>query len=210
MRIVQEAIDKSNLLLALPRTFSSKQICEAYYKARSAEWETPVDKAKKDQEMHTGNSPAPMPITFHKEYEQIDVKSRRSNVANNVFLCCLHLVTAVICSGCVYEQRPTVEKHIQMMRCSSARLKRLGCWGLHRLSVTIKNVSNRELLISRSFMSIVTYPDQGLHENERMHHENLSCFSMNGEDFAELLQIVENQGHATSVFYNRSGSWCSG
>ena len=26
----------------------------------------------------------------------------------------------------------------------------------------------------------------------------------------ELLQIVENQGHATSVFYNRSGSWCSG
>lgn len=108
-------------------------------------------------------------------------------MANNVFLCCLHLVTAVICSGCVYEQRPTVEKHIQMMRCSSARLKRLGCWGLHRLSVTIKNVSNRELLISRSFMSIVTYPDQGLHENERMHHENLSCFTMNGEDFATVI-----------------------
>ena len=26
----------------------------------------------------------------------------------------------------------------------------------------------------------------------------------------ELLQIVENRGQATSVFYNRSGSWCSG
>ena len=35
------------------------------------------------------------------------------------------------------------------------------------------------------------------------------CCFRNDENL-ELLQIVENRGQATSVFYNRSGSWCSG
>jgi hypothetical protein len=69
VRIVQEAIDKANEILGLPKTFQSKTICEAYYKVRSEEWETPVVKAKRDQETHTGNSPTPTPITFYKEYD---------------------------------------------------------------------------------------------------------------------------------------------
>jgi hypothetical protein len=97
--------------------------------------------------------------------------------------------------GCVYQLRPTVEKHIPKLVCSIARLQGLGEWGLHRLVVTIKNVSDQELLISRSFMAVVTYSFQGSNENDLVRQESLACFAMQDENFATVLP---NEEHVVS------------
>ena len=114
-------------------------------------------------------------------------------MANSVVLGCLLLFSTVVCCGCVHEQSPTVEKRDQKMVCSSARLQGVGEWGLHRLAVTIKNVSDRELSIARSFIAVVTYSAQK--GNDLVRHENLSCFAVQDEDFATVLP---NEEHVVS------------
>ena len=115
-------------------------------------------------------------------------------MTNSVVPRCLLLFTTVLSCGCVCQPRPTVEKHIPKLVCSIARLQGLGEWGLHRLVVTIKNVSDQELLISRSFTAVVTY-SQVSKGNDLVRQENLSCFAMQDEDFATVLP---NEEHVVS------------
>lgn len=105
----------------------------------------------------------------------------------NAVLCAVLCVTLLNC-GCLHSanSRKNVVSESAVLICSRARIQSCGAWGVHRLELIVKNVSDQRLLMSKSLVSAVTYSSRFSPESGLQRQENLHCFARQDDDFMTI------------------------